>query len=393
MFNLIVGFTKGVADASRMLEFTDEDVRLYVAPGGRVAASRLLHLPTLVMPETGDSDLPQVARIGRLTHVKLTGNQFRYDFTTLHEVPSEYVEANANPLGIDDFEFVRTHWAVKDADLYAVLDEHLAGASQPVSTDGDVADMLTRLSEGEADTFLTTVGASPTPSGWSTRSLAARRLQVKALLEGLSPLQQESLSGALQEEFAERVESRPSTDSALQDPSSPRKAHPAAPAPTGKESDHSQSTVDPTGPIFVVHGHDHSTLHLAVRILERSTDREVIVLHEQANSGRTVLEKFEHHATSAAFAVVLLTADDEGAQIGSTSHRKRARQNVIFELGFFFGQLGRERVVVLVDQGVEQPSDISGLVYIALDAAGAWKIALGRELEAASIPVDYRRMP
>jgi predicted nucleotide-binding protein len=62
-------------------------------------------------------------------------------------------------------------------------------------------------------------------------------------------------------------------------------------------------------------------------------------------------------------------------------------------LGFFFGKLGRERVAVLIDENVEQPSDINGLVYIGLDRAGAWKHQLCREPEAARIPVNYSRIP
>jgi len=88
----------------------------------------------------------------------------------------------------------------------------------------------------------------------------------------------------------------------------------------------------------VVHGHDHQLLHQAVRVLERATSREVTVLHEQPNAGRTLLEKFEAHAAEASYAVVLLTADDVGGAAGKAA-APRGRQNVIFELGFFFGKL------------------------------------------------------
>ena len=147
------------------------------------------------------------------------------------------------------------------------------------------------------------------------------------------------------------------------------------------------------GPIFVVHGHARAAMHEAVRVLERGTGREVIVLHEQANAGRTILEKFENYAAPASFAVVLLTGDDEGGIRTSNDKHLRGRQNVIFELGFFFGKLGRRRIVVLLEENVEKPSDIDGLVYINLDQAGAWKQALARELEAADIPVDRSRIP
>lgn len=162
---------------------------------------------------------------------------------------------------------------------------------------------------------------------------------------------------------------------------SPRKVAPGQQPPSSS-----------TAPIFVVHGHDHGLLHEVVRVLERATAREVIVLHEQPNAGRTIVEKFEAHAASASYAVVLLTDDDVGGVVGGET-KPRGRQNVVFELGFFFGKLGRERVAVLLAPGVEQPSDIAGLVYIAVDPNGAWKYQLARELGAAGIRVAHERIP
>ena len=69
----------------------------------------------------------------------------------------------------------------------------------------------------------------------------------------------------------------------------------------------------------------------------------------------------------------------------------RARQNVVFELGFFIGALGRSRVAVLYEDGVELPSDMNGILYTILDAQGAWRIGLGRELRAAGFAVDLNR--
>jgi predicted nucleotide-binding protein len=155
-------------------------------------------------------------------------------------------------------------------------------------------------------------------------------------------------------------------------------------------------TVRADGPIFVVHGHAVDRLHELVRVLERATNRDVTVLHEQANGGRTILEKFEHHAAGAAYAVVLLTADDLGNAMTASApgaSRPRGRQNVIFELGFFFGKLGRERVAVLMDPAVERPSDIDGLVYITLDSGGAWKNRLAHELASVGLPIDFSRIP
>ena len=66
---------------------------------------------------------------------------------------------------------------------------------------------------------------------------------------------------------------------------------------------------------------------------------------------------------------------------------------MIFELGFFFGKLGRRRVAVLLHPDVERPSDLEGLVYIPMDRGGAWKHALAKELEAVGIDVNYARIP
>jgi len=130
------------------------------------------------------------------------------------------------------------------------------------------------------------------------------------------------------------------------------------------------------------------------RLLDRAVERQAIVLHEQPNRGATILEKLERHAQSASFAIVLLTGDDEGRLRGADGPlNPRGRQNVILELGVFIGSLGRARVVVLKDPEVENPSDLGGLVYIPLDDAGAWRIKLLKELEAADINVDFRRIP
>jgi predicted nucleotide-binding protein len=141
--------------------------------------------------------------------------------------------------------------------------------------------------------------------------------------------------------------------------------------------------------IFLVHGHEYPALHEVARFLEKLR-QEVIVLREQPNQGRTVIEKFENYA-DVGFAVVLLTPDDVGGPRPVTSPNKlrsRARQNVIFELGYFIGRLGRLKVCALYVEGVEIPSDYGGVLYTKFDAAGAWRLELAKELKAAGMPVD-----
>lgn len=144
--------------------------------------------------------------------------------------------------------------------------------------------------------------------------------------------------------------------------------------------------------VFIVHGRDEARKHEVARFLAKATSREPVILHEQANGGRTVLEKFEDYAAAAAYAVVIATPDDRGRAADEEAERERARQNVVFELGFFFGALGRQKVALLYAEGIERPSDIEGLVRISLDAAGAWKMLLARELDAAGVGVDWNAL-
>jgi predicted nucleotide-binding protein len=145
--------------------------------------------------------------------------------------------------------------------------------------------------------------------------------------------------------------------------------------------------------IFVVHGHSETLRHLVVRVIERSTGVDVTILGEEEVAGLTVLEKFEQFAGAADFAVVLLTADDRGGPAGENIWKDRGRQNVVFEMGWFFGHLGRDRVAVIYDETVELPSDLNGLAYIPNDPGGVWKQRLGKQLQNAGFGVDYSRMP
>lgn len=140
--------------------------------------------------------------------------------------------------------------------------------------------------------------------------------------------------------------------------------------------------------IFLVHGHNEAILHEAARFLEK-LDQDVIILREQPNKGRTIIEKFEDYA-DAGFAIVILTNDDRGgpSEVPFKEQNTRARQNVIFEFGYFIGRLGRKRVCALYTSGVEIPSDYSGVLYIQLDEQGGWRLALAKEMKAAGLPID-----
>ena len=133
--------------------------------------------------------------------------------------------------------------------------------------------------------------------------------------------------------------------------------------------------------VFIVHGHDSSAKNELARIIDHEFKLESIVLHEHPDKGRTIMEKLEHVSKIPGYAFALLTPDDLGATRipneniehfnnpdmkitgQKTQFKYRARQNVILELGYFIGLLGRDRVCCLYKQAVELPSDISGVLY------------------------------
>lgn len=139
MYNLLIGLTRGEVGVDRLLEYTVDEVYQYIAPAagkarGEVKVDRLLNLPTLLMPETGFDDEPQIARVGHVTNV----NKSRYGYTftfvpnpAIAPIPSPRIEAAAAVLDIADWEFHRTHWAVKDVDLYRVLSQEIAAKAKP----------------------------------------------------------------------------------------------------------------------------------------------------------------------------------------------------------------------------------------------------------------------
>jgi predicted nucleotide-binding protein len=141
--------------------------------------------------------------------------------------------------------------------------------------------------------------------------------------------------------------------------------------------------------VFIVHGHDIGVRESVARFLER-IELEVIILHEQAGKSRTIVEKLEEHS-DVDFAVILLTPDDLGtSKVDQANLKPRARQNVILELGYFVGKLGRRRVCALYADGVELPSDVMGVQYVQIRTG--WEIELARELKAAEFPVDMNKL-
>lgn len=139
--------------------------------------------------------------------------------------------------------------------------------------------------------------------------------------------------------------------------------------------------------VFIVHGHDGELKQSVARIIEKQ-GIEAIILSEQANKGRTIIEKFEDYSDVGG-AICLFTADDYGRAKKDDIDNIRARQNVVLETGYFMGKLGRDHVVLLADKGIDMPSDLSGVVYT--DTA-SWKFDLLKELNAMGYKVDLNKL-
>jgi predicted nucleotide-binding protein len=139
--------------------------------------------------------------------------------------------------------------------------------------------------------------------------------------------------------------------------------------------------------VFIVHGHDDNMLQ-NVNLFLRKLELSPIILHEQPNKGRTIIEKFVDYS-DVGFAVVLLSPDDKA--IANEKQINRARQNVIFELGYFIGRLGRDRVAALYKSSVEIPSDYSGVLYLEFNSSENWKIQLCKELKAVGFNIDLNK--
>lgn len=140
--------------------------------------------------------------------------------------------------------------------------------------------------------------------------------------------------------------------------------------------------------VFIVHGHDNEAKQEVARTLERG-GFEAIILDEQPDAGRTIIEKIEEFSDTG-YAVVLYTECDKGRDKNTPpdQEKNRARQNVVFEHGYLMGKLGRSHVSALVKGDIETPSDINGVVYITMDKNGAWKMRLAKNMQEVGLLAD-----
>lgn len=143
-----------------------------------------------------------------------------------------------------------------------------------------------------------------------------------------------------------------------------------------------------TSKVFIVHGHD-GEMRSSLEAFVRRLGLEPVIIADRPSGGRTIIEMIEHHG-DVQYAVVLLTPDDRGGlNSEDAALSARARQNVILELGYFCGRLGRNRVMAVHKGDIEVPSDYHGVIYVRADSPGTdWRIEIARNLKSAGLNID-----
>lgn len=142
--------------------------------------------------------------------------------------------------------------------------------------------------------------------------------------------------------------------------------------------------------VFIVHGHDSGKKETIARFLEKQ-GLEAVILHEQDDEGDPIIDKFEKNS-DVDFAIILYTKDDKGRGNNEEELKDRARQNVVFEHGYMISKLGRSKVCALIEDGVELPGDMAGVIYVKMDGEGAWKNKLTKRMGKQGINVDLSKI-
>lgn len=379
-------------DKSRFLEYTSGVIKEQLRPISIEAIECLKSWPCVLIQE-GRAE--EIVRIARITELSVLGRELR---VTVNLCPSDAPFINdhlwrvRDELDIEQFEFSRNHWAVKERDLFSVLraSEHQCDVSSvgcfeekplPAPTRAaliSARNVISEWSHNEIDDLLLEAGVADLSAG---RALGSRRDRANAVVQfAIENPASVTAENSLLSAYLVR---RASAGRELEEETPPAPTQDDAPTiraiPQAASSDRAPNRV------FVVHGQNETARTAAVSFLE-SLGLVGVVLHEQPNMGRHLLTKFIQEADLVTFAVVLMTDDDVGRVKGGKA-APRARQNVILELGYFLAHLGQARVCALITPGLETPSDFDGIVYIRMDDEDRWKQELKRELVAAKLPV------
>jgi predicted nucleotide-binding protein len=339
------------------------------------------------------------AEVARIRAVTAAGADYLVSLTWL---PTSRPILNADlfrirdQLDVDQFEFNRHHWAIKDRDVLRVLatvgidvDVGAKSARDQLPLPGpnrarliEARTVIGNWGHTEIDDLLLEAGVEglAAPRGVGNRRDRANAIVMFVLEHPAAVTADNSLFSAYLVRWAFPDEaltsdSQHAVETVLQPPTARRR------------DDASARLVAPQHPnrVFIVHGRNDTARDEVVEFL-KSVALTPIVLHEQPNMGRHLLTKFIEEAELVTFGLILMTGDDVGG-LSADTLRPRARQNVILELGYFLSHLGQPRVCALVAPGLETPSDFDGIVFISMHNDGRWKDELLRELRAAQMPV------
>lgn len=380
-------FSKG-----RFLEYTSDSVAEQLRPLSIEAVDCIKSWPCVLMQE-GRGD--ERVQIGRIADVRDAGMDIRL---AIEICPSEAPILNDHlwrirtDLDIEQFEFSRNHWAIKDRDLFPVL--HAAGhrfdssvvglfEEKPLPAPSRSAliaarNTISEWSHTEIDDFLLEAGVADLAA---RRTVGSRRDRANAIVE--FTFENPTATTAENSLFSAYIVRRAAPSGQKVELPDDQAAAPEVGTATRRNREAGSSDRSPNR-VFVVHGQSDTARSAVVSFLE-SVGLVGIVLHEQPNMGRHLLTKFIEEAELVTFAIVLMTDDDVGG-LKDSKLAPRARQNVILELGYFLSHLGQERVCALITPGLETPSDFDGIVYIRMDDEQRWQAELKRELLAARMP-------
>jgi hypothetical protein len=430
MYNLLMHgaddkWDSGTADVERdrFLEHTDKAIAERFKSLDDNILAELKSYPVLFAYE-----MPQdrAARLGWITHIERYQPVLRIKFHFDNRFDPIEPELMTKLLGNLDIgsksEVYRSHWALKDVNLVEVMTTAgllISARKRPSAeyrfsrqTILRASTMHKKLSHADFDAFILELGVSGIKAGRDKGSRQARAISLgeyavsnpdEATANGDTLAHEIVLSAArLDAQYPEGVmydvddatrrqfwENLARDGYALsegflvplaelpnQNPRGEIGNTPAAPvAPTRTDRVMAPGSKPK---VFIVHGRDDAT-------------KNDVILHEQTNRGRTLTTKFVEVASEATFAVVLITPDDIGG-LSEDTLRPRARQNVIFELGYFIGLLGPDKVCALVSGNVERPSDFEAVVYVSYGANTGWRAELARELRGAGIKFDPGRV-
>jgi predicted nucleotide-binding protein len=401
MYNLIVSglleddFSSAIEiDQSRFLEYTNSSIRSQLENLSTEAIDCLKSWPCLLMQEGRGEEVMHLAQI---TNVEVEARKIKIAFSPVAKemaFVNDAIWKLRHDLDIAEFEFSRNHWAVKDRELFSILNSaSYTFTNAAISRFGNKPlpapnrrellrsrDVIGAWSHTEIDDFLLEAGISGLEAG---RAIGSRRDRANAIIEyAFTNPQVTTSENSLFTAFIVRTASgqtREENKTAV-DFSGDRRGE----FLSSEQQETSTSDREPNR-VFVVHGQNETARKVVVNEI-KGLGLETIVLHEQPNMGRHLLTKFIEEAELVTFAIVLMTDDDVGG-IKDGKFASRARQNVILELGYFLAHLGQPRVCALITPGLETPSDFDGIVYIRMDDEGTWKVELARELRAAGMPI------